>query len=278
MTLRQQVQEFIEGQKELLSPTTIKAYADRLERFIAFADDRKVTPVLMTKYIPSLLADGLARRSALAYYGTVQTLYVWLVEAGLSIGNPVPKLKRFVVPASDRQPVLSHEYDNLMSTAREEGRADWLYAIRCGWETGLRLGDVATLRWPEVDLVALCIKRTPIKTSRFGKVVEIPITEGLLRMMRDCPPYAEGDPSFICPRMAQQHKWDQHKTLSSQFSRLAAKAGVKKSFHCLRHGFVARMLNKGVPAAVVQSFTGHSLRQLQGYSHVDMETKRNALA
>ena len=52
---------------------------------------------------------------------------------------------------------------------------------------------------------------------------------------------------------------------------------IALSMHSDRR-FVARMLNRGVPAAVVQSFTGHSLRQLQGYSHVDMETKRAALA
>lgn len=60
--------------------------------------------------------------------------------------------------------------------------------LALGIYTGLRLGDVATLRWGEVDLVRGIIRRVPNKTSRRNtKPVLIPIHPSLRAMLAEIP-------------------------------------------------------------------------------------------
>jgi len=277
--IRERIQTFLEAQSGLLTESTIRAYRERLEVFAKFASQKPITALVCKSFLGHLLKSGRGRRTAAAYYSTVQALFAWLIDAGLVDANPVPKLKRFAIPVVERQPITDDEITKLLAQARADGRRDWVYAILCAWETGLRLGDVATLRWHEVSIVECVIRRVPIKTQRFGKVVEIPISLELVQAMRDTPPCLEGDQSFVCPNMAQLHAYDSHKTISAQFIKLSRKAGVNKSLHCVRHGRISHLLNKGVPIAVVRSLTGQSLKVLQGYSHsASLDEKRAAVA
>lgn len=269
---------YLTSQCGLLAESTLTAYRERLDRFADYIGSQKVTPLACKGYVPHLLASGLSRRSALAFYSCVQTLHVWLHEAGVINANPVPKLRRFVVPQKERPRYSESEVQTLLDYFRGRDKRDWYYATLAGWETSLRLSDVITLRWCELDPIRQIVKREPIKTRRFGTVLEIPISLELLQAARDCPPYEEADPSSICQTLAQKYAFDRHKAVSCEFIYYAKKAGVGKSFHALRHGRVAQLLNKGVPVAVVRSISGHSLRQLQSYSHVGIEEKRAALA
>lgn len=275
---REHIKLFLESESAILAPSSIQAYKERLAVFARYIENRNVSPLACKNYVAHLLKTGRSRRTVGIYYAALQSLHSWLLDAGIISANPVPKLKRFPIPAVERQPITSDEIEKLLAQAAKDNRRDWTFAIRCAWETGLRLGDVATLRWHEVNVIERVIRRVPIKTQRFGKVVEIPISAELLQAMRETPPCLEGDQSFVCPNLAQLHKFDAHKTLSAQFGKLARKAGVKKSFHMTRHAFVSRLLNKGVGTAIVQSMSGHSLRLLAQYSHVDLETKRAAVA
>lgn len=276
--IRERINQFLAGNAGLLAQSTLTAYRERLDRFATFAGEQRVTPLLLKQYVPWLLASGLSRRSALAFYSCVQTLHVWLHEAGVINANPVPKLRRFVVPEKERPRYSETEVQTLLDYFRGRGKRDWYYATLAGWETSLRLSDVVTLRWCELDPIRQIVKREPIKTKRFGKVLEIPISLELLQAARDCPPYEEADPSSICQTLAQKYAFDRHKTVSCEFIYYAKKAGVGKSFHALRHGRVSQLLNKGTPPSIVCSISGHSLKQLQSYSHVAIADKRAALA
>lgn len=276
--LATRISQFLQGSRGLISHQTFEAYLARLNRFSDFVGERKVTPLLCKEYMSSMLEDGLSRCSAKAHYGTIQNMFAWLVDAGVVNSNPVPKIRRFVVPTVERDPMTEPEVNALLNHFTDIGQKSWFYATLCGWETGLRLGDVASLRWAEVDQVERTITRKPLKTRRFGKSVTVPISERLLQAMQACPRYEPAGAEWVAPLMAQKHKWDGHKTLSLEFARHAARIGVDKTFHQLRHGLVSRLLNKGVSPAIVQAFTGHSLKQLATYSHVDIETKRAAAA
>lgn len=279
MKIAAQIQAYLGAQKGVLAGATISAYDERLSRWWSFLGLRTPTPLIAKGYLSELLdKDQVSRRTAQTHYMTVRSFYEWLHEAALLPHNPIPKLRRFVVPQIEKQPVTEAQFTSIYNLCVNEGRRAWAYAALCGWETGLRLGDIVTLRKSEVDEEAMTIRRTPQKTIRFGKSLEIPISAALLQAIRNCPPHPEADPSFVCPTLAQKYLFNQHKGLSVEFSRIAAKAGVKTSVHMLRHGLVSRLLSKGVPASVVMSITGQSLKILQGYSHTTLNQKREALA
>lgn len=263
----------------MLSRNTIAAYRLRLEDFARYLGNREATPIICRNWLNHLLASGSGRRTAATLYGTLRTFFEWQMDMGLIKANPVPKLRRFVVPQAPERPAYSQDdVEAVVARARLLGRRDWAYATLCGWHTGLRLGDVVTLRSHEIDFSQGIIRRTPEKTKRFGKSVEIPIPVALIDAIHECPPYPEADQSFVCQTLAQKYLFNGHATLSVEFGRIAAAAGVEKSFHCLRHGCVTRMINAGHDSVVIRSITGHSTtRQVAGYAKVSIDAKRKAL-
>lgn len=273
-----QIDLYLSSQTSLLAGTSIAAYRVRLERFAHYIKDRAVTKLLCKNWLAHMLEKELvSRRTALVHYQAVTGLFNWLVEAGELESSPVPKLRRFVIPHKEPERMLQADVAAILNYCRDHGKADWFYATLCGWETALRLSDVATLLKSEIDHAQKLVRRLPQKTRRFGKVLEIPVSDALLCAMRDCPPYADGDQSYVSPKLAQLHKFDGHKTLSAQFGYIARRAGVDKSFHSLRHGRASQLMNKGVPISIVRGVTGQSLAVLQRYSHTSASEIRTAI-
>jgi integrase len=164
---------------------------------------------------------------------------------------------------------------------------DWKTAILVAYYVGPRLGDVVSLRWDQVDLVAGVIFYTQGKTD---KEVEVPLhpdlEEHLLAIAGDNPR------GFLCPTLAGQ-RISGGKGLSLQFAALMAKAGIDQrriqssrnrkfsrlSFHSLRHSFSSALANAGISADVRMKLTGHkSLDVHRRYTHVEMEPLKHAIA
>jgi integrase len=129
----------------------------------------------------------------------------------------------------------------------------------------------------------------------------IPIASPLRKEIESLP--AADDPQRpLHPRaFASVEKSGGVKTLSRQFYELLADVGLvapkvhrKKSenavgrnglremsplsFHSLRHTATSLMKNAGIPVSVVMDIIGHDSEAISAnYTHVDEETKRNAL-
>jgi len=275
--VKELIAQYLDSNRGVLEPSTLEAYPLRLRAFADYMGDVPVTPTRCKNWLSKMLTDGASRRTASTYYASVNTMYVALLDMGLVESNPVPKLRRFVVPTVEKRAMTWEDMTAILAQCKADGRRDWFYATLCGWHTGLRLGDVATLKTKEVDFDKSIITRLLGKTKRFGKVVSIPIPKELIAAIRNCPPYPDGGKEYVCPGMAQKYLYDRHKTLSVEFIRLARKAGCSCSFHTSRHARVSTLLNKNVSPAIVRSLTGHSLKQLESYSHISTDAQREAL-
>jgi integrase len=164
---------------------------------------------------------------------------------------------------------------------------DWQTAILLGCYAGPRLGDVVSLRWDQVDLVAGLIFYTQGKTR---KEVEVPIHPDLeAHLLEIAGDHPRG---FLCPTLAGRRISGQ-RGLSIEFGRIMAKAGVdprrvqssrnrkfsRLSFHSLRHFFSSGLANAGVSPDVRMKLTGHkSLTVHQRYTHVQLEPLKQAIA
>jgi len=103
------------------------------------------------------------------------------------------------------------------------------------------------------------------------------------------------DPNVpLCPKLALRGTGG-NRGLSAQFQRVMQSAGVysdrgieKKGkgrqfrtlgFHSLGHTFVSELANADVPADVRRQISGHNDEKIhERYTHLDVETKRRALA
>lgn len=275
MTFADQIDAYLKHVQATNAPATLENYTQRLHRFEAFARGRRITKSLCQQYYLYLrLEEKLSARTVVLYRRCVRTFFNWLVDHEMAKANPVTKLEKVVVTKTERPTFTIEELGRI----RAKADTDWSYAIECAYETGLRLGDVAMLRWTDILVEQRGISRVPNKTKRFEKKVEIPISEPFLQKLTEMM-VAAGDNPFVCPWMAAQYQSDGHKTLSSQFIRLCAKANVfGKSFHCLRHTRITKWLKEGVRPEIISTMTGQTLQQVMEYVHLSLDDKRLAMA
>jgi integrase len=169
---------------------------------------------------------------------------------------------------------------------------DWKSAVMLSlYAGGLRLGDVQSLTWANLDLQA---KQLTIRTQKTGKVQILPLCKPLLDYIETLP--AGDDPKApLCPKLqGKTVSW-----LSNAFFELMASAGLVQSrgdhqkrkegrsarrnlsdisFHALRHTATSLLKNAGVGEVVARDIVGHESEAVsRNYTHIDMETKRAAL-
>lgn len=137
--------------------------------------------------------------------------------------------------------------------------------------TGLRLAEVAALRWGDVDLDGATIT---VREGKGGRSRAVPIHPTLEAQLRAAGP-ASPERAVIGRRDGQpMHP----KSVAEIFTRWLRARGVKITPHQLRHTFATTMLRAGAPLPDIQHALGHaSLETTQMYLLVDASHLRRAV-
>jgi integrase len=201
---------------------------------------------------------------------------------GLIPSNPAEAIDLPVNRPNTREVFSPSELRALLAAASSE----WRTLILCGYYLGGRLGDLARLRWDDIDLTASVIRFTASKTNR---AIEIPIHPELESHLLSI---ANDSGGYVCPTLAQT-RLDGRSGLSNSFGLLIEKAGCsreqittgaagrsfsRKSFHSLRHSFASALANAGVAPELRMKLTGHLSEGVHAkYTHHELEPLRRAV-
>jgi integrase len=275
------LQSYLKEIESTLAPKTVADYSARLEKFAGWAGERpQFNRQTALGYLTYIRDIQTGKASVAAHKVALSAFYTWLVENDHLTRNPVRDLaigRYRSKPKADDAAFTPEEYARIKEVCRglKPYQSYWLGAVIIGWNTGLRMGDIACLERDEVDMEGERLRIMPNKTKRFDKILEIPMSDEVWAYLT-CLAKWDGDRLFR--NMCEQYATDGAKSLSKQFERICAKAGVKgKSFHCLRHALTSRLMNSGAPIAVVSSITGNTMQVLQRYSHVSHDLRVKAL-
>lgn len=154
--------------------------------------------------------------------------------------------------------------------------------------TGLRLGEICSLKWEDVDLSRKILhvnttvqriavngkaKRTALlegePKSVFSKR-EIPLSEDIVQLLAS---YYNNSYRYVI----NQDKPMEPRTYQNKFHAYLRTAGIeKKNFHALRHTFATNCMCSGTDAKSLSEILGHSDVKitLNRYVHPTFETKR----
>lgn len=193
--------------------------------------------------------------------------------------------------SSSRRPFTLEEMKTVLASADEE----WRGMILVGIYTGLRLGDIAQLKWSNVELDTNEIRLVTGKTDRD---MGIPMAKTLQSFFAEFRKNAEPD-APVFPRACRCYEESPNNgRLSKQFYQVLVDAGLAKkrkfketgeghsvkhtqselSFHSLRHTATSLLKNAGVSDAVARDIIGHeSVAVSRNYTHIDTATKRKAV-
>jgi len=167
------------------------------------------------------------------------------------------------------------------------------YGVLISLYTGLRIGELLSLKWESVDLKAktLIVKTTTCKIADSGKIVliedlpktqssvrELPITKVVVKLLKDIKACQKGASEYVMAR-ANGKRIDM-RTYQDSFSRLLRRLEIRHyGFHALRHTFATRCLELGIDIKTISELMGHAnpTITLNRYVHTNLENKRQAV-
>ena len=193
--------------------------------------------------------------------------------------NPWADIPRKRLDTKTRRILTTEETDKVLETA--EGELRKLIAI--GLYTGLRMGDAVRLKWGYVSENAISLTTRKTKAR-----VTIPLHPRLVEILG-----ARGaENEMITPEMNRLYDEVGRGATAERVTRLFNKCGIKTSekkgdmkavsccgFHSLRHTFVSRCVDSGVPPHIVQAIVGHTTAKMtEHYTHLNDQTILSAFS
>jgi len=226
----------------------------------------KVTGAMVAQYRDTRLktvASGTVRRELAILQHCFE---VARKEWDLAVAsNPVRQIT-LPSPGRARQRRLTPEDLKTFWHAVDRARAHWVRPlIILAIETGMRRGELLSIRWEDVDLNSRVIQLTKTK-SGYERIV--PLSPAALQMLSSMP--RDTDHVFPVKPYAVRQGWD----------RLIKRAGVQDlRFHDLRHEAVSRLFELGLNVPEVALISGHrDPRMLFRYTHPRPEKIAEKLA
>lgn len=282
---------WLDRRRKEVKPATFSAYEGRITDFLRFLGttaDGAMAEIETTHFTG--YRNQLSERVSTGTVNTaIKILRVPFEDARREKLIPDNPAKDCPILKGDhtqkRRPFTLAELRSVLAVATGE----WRSMIIFGLYTGQRLGDLAALRWSNVDTAA---DEIALKTAKTGRVVRVPIVKPLADLIATLPA-GEKPTAPLHPQLAQMAK----STLSRSFSELLFSVGLAAnpraaqgkgraaqressglSFHCLRHTATSMMKNAGVSPAIVQDIIGHDSAEMSAhYTHVESAAKRRAL-
>jgi len=261
-----------------------------------------VTPAIASAFAKSITGEGRSANTYNKYRSLLTLVFRVLKEPARLTINPWEGIQYKRIMTQGRRELTLAELRKVCEAAKGEMRV----MLAIGIYTGLRLGDCATIRWCEVDLMRGFITRIPNKTAKSGKPVVVPIHNALGAMLAEIPMKARK--VYVLPGMAsdyQAHSYVVTNQVQKHFSdcdilthkpgtgfeitinaagkskkkTTGKRAVVEVGFHSLRHSFVSLCRAANAPSSVVESIVGHSGPAMtRHYTHTGEAAAMSAIA
>jgi integrase len=227
-------------------------------------------------------AGALSPRSIRLYQMVCTEVFTLLAkDAGLQ-DNPFSGIRKAQTDAKTREAFTAEELKTIHDNLDDFTRPLFMMAV---W-TGLREGDICTLKWSDVDLENRLITR---ETRKTGAVVQIPISKPLYSMLTATP---RTESEYVFPKHAEMYLKNSD-GVSYRVKKFLEGLGIQttrkpegrtraisvKDLHSCRHTFCYFAGMARMPLSVVQSIVGHMSPEMTKHymAHASIEDKRRAM-
>jgi integrase/recombinase XerD len=263
-----------------LADNTVQAYSRDLSRFFFFLEERKITPLEISREQISehlgILARGLSSKSVVRNISTIKTFFRFLVSEGIIKSSPArllesPRLSRRlpdVLSKAEVERLLSQPDPSKPLGQRDRAMLELLYA------TGLRVSELVGLKTSNINLDAGYVRtlgkgskeRIVPMGEKAMEALKEHLSDGRQKMEKGATsPYLflnlRGEP------ITRQGFW-------KIIKRHGRDALIKKKItpHSIRHSFASHLLEAGADLRSVQVMLGHAdISTTQIYTHVTRE-------
>lgn len=219
-----------------LCPSDISEYRDK-----RLHDGRSPSTVIKELNLLSRVIDVAARD--------------WGIEVPR---NPARVVSRPSAPAGRTRRLAIEEEFALLNACQTSRARNLGSVVVLALETAMRLGEILSLEWSEIDLA----RRTAhLSMTKNGEARTVPLSHRAIEALVALGPYDSGK---LFPH------WRDSISFLHPWRRVVIKAELNDfRFHDLRHEAISRLFEKGLNPIQVASISGHkTLQMLRRYTHL----------
>jgi len=264
---------YVERRKKDLNKETIRVYMTTYNVLKAFKPKLRLSDINLSliegfdEYMR--VTNGNADGGRYPKHKNLKTVLLDMQKHDIPVKNPYPLFK---MPQPNVKEVYldKEELDAFrkMYVQLPEGTTLFksleMYLFSC--YCGLRISDVVTLKWSEVDLENSLIVKTQVKTKEEVKAPIFEYTRALL-LKKSNSGKLLGTDGYVFGDSCIQ-------VINRRLKELAEMAGVDKhiTFHVSRHTFATLLVMDGVSIYKIQKFLGHkSVGMTERYLKYDLK-------
>lgn len=267
-----------------IKPRTQREYVDSLRRSqdaIGHTDLRRIGAAELQR-----VDDANAKLAPASRARHLKQLSVCLsraVDHGYLDTNPVPRFTRTLklskrIPKRGKAPFEDGELQRLWTALDDEDAAVYRYVSEFAVETGMRIGELAALDWPNVSLQDKTAKVEHTWNDTDGLIAPkdrearvvyltphaISVLEGWVKIVGACdagPVFRSPDTGGRLSIRATQRRFEKAMT-DAGIPKVHPSLGLKRSFHSLRYSTSNVMQRRGYHPRLIEATLGHSNLEL----------------
>ena len=289
-------------------PRTLKRYRAVRDKHSAFCRSRtiptwnEIDRREVEKYGHFLSKEGYAYRTQYLELTTIKSVLGWLIRSGYLPDSARFELELKRPEGTDTYCYTQEEVRAMVALCRAEEKLHWLgNVIVAVASTGMRIGELATLRRSDLDLSAGLIRlkdesaqshragSREIRTTKGGRGRTIPIHAAFREVIESLPPHSDG--RLLHGPRGGKLKPDTVRSvlirevitpLASQFPSPPGERGFADGrVHSFRHYFVSQAFLSGVGEGEIMTWVGHrDSKMVAHYRHLgnaDARRKMNQI-
>jgi integrase len=263
--------EHLAKQKPRVSPAGYRREADIIELHLKpffsgpLAEIRHAT---IQKYVTMREAD-VSAATVCKELNIIKGIFRYAVAAEYLPSSPAAEVRGPKVRTREQNYLKTDEFAALLMAC-----PSWMRPIVCfGLATGIRLGNIITLEWGNVDLNSRALT---LPKTKNGDALRVPLNDLAMRVLL-----------ALAAAAAEQKKRQRvfgyegkHNRISVEFKRAARRVSLPElHFHNLRHSFCAHSLMAGNDGITVQKLLGHKTASMTSrYAHLSPAFLQGATA
>ncbi len=218
----------------------------------------------LAQYRDDRLAQGKSSNTVRLELSIISHLFnIARKEWGMeSLTNPVQNIRMPKASRARDRRLVSNEEERLLNACAHSRSSAIKDIFILALETAMRLGELLSLEWKNVDLK----KRVAhLPDTKNGEIRDVPLSSRAVETLRQRVRSIKNDRVF--------HEWKSHSGFKGTWGRVVKRADIKDfRFHDLRHEATSRFFELGLNIMQVAAITGHKdLKMLKRYTHLRAE-------
>jgi integrase len=260
---------FLERRKHIRSFKRDELSVRILLRYFRGKTMSSISSASIEDYIHYRKASGVSNSTINRELACLKRMYNLAIRWKEVRINPVTEIDFLEEPPGRTRFLSLKEAKRLIEKASEPIKPIIITALN----TGMRLGEILSLRWSQVHIENMTDPAIEIIESKNNKKRFVPLNEDMIKLFNNIRSKNDSDHVFIGERGRPL------RSIRNTFNLAMDRADIKDfRFHDLRHTFASHYLMSGGELLSLREILGHSdLKMVQRYAHLASKYKREMI-